>query len=69
MKFDEAHRARLKEAGCRHSENYRVGNLIRQTDRSVFGALLFELQNPKSQVLSKIIAYINSRGKGVGDFL
>ncbi len=68
-KFDEAHVAKLKEAGRRHSENYQVGNLIRQTDRSVFTALLFELKNPRSQVLSKIIAYLDARGKTVGNFL
>lgn len=68
-KFDEVHRARLKEACRVRREDIAVGRLIRHTDRALFATLLYQCEQARTNVLNKMLARIESQGLSLGDFL
>lgn len=69
MKFDEEHRARLKQAARVRREDAAVGQLVRSTDRALFAMLLYQGDGPRTNVLSKVLARIESLGWHLGHFL
>ena len=68
-KFDELHRVRLKEAARVRREDIAVGRLIRYTDRALFATLLYQLDQPRTNVLMKMLARIEAQGLSLGHFL
>lgn len=69
MKFDEKHRARLKEAARFRRDDAAVGRLVRSTDRALFAMMLYQLDAPRTNILSKILAHLESQGSSLADFL
>lgn len=69
MKFDEKHRARLKEAARFRRDDAAVGRLVRSTDRALFAMMLYQLDAPRTNTLSKILAHLESQGACLTDFL
>lgn len=54
-RFDEAHRAALREASRRRAEDQRVGEYVRRCNCALFAMLLYESRNLSCSRLSEIL--------------
>lgn len=60
-RFDESHRAALREAGKRRSEDQQVGEYIRRCNTALFAMLMCESMNPSSAIVQEIIQAYEQR--------
>lgn len=54
-RFDEAHRAALREAARRRAEDQQVGEYIRRCNSALFAILLYESRNPGKTRMYEIL--------------